>query len=476
MGILRFRFLGFPIAVMPGYWLLSILIGLVMGNQSPLLTAVMMAVVFVSILVHELGHAYAAKAFGLPAQITLHMMGGATSFPKGAKLTRGRDVLISLAGPAMGLGLGVVAFGLLQVYASPEILQGEADNGVGPSNFVRALAALAWINLLWSVLNLVPVVPFDGGRILVAALGPERIRVAAIVSLVVGMGAAFLFLDMGWVFPAVLFGSASLSSFFRMRQIPNRTGGRADQSGPSSSGSRGPSSGSVAVDGLDAQSLERIVGSAERALEKNDYAQASMLAHSVLANTDNPQLAKRALHTFLWARLGAGDAAGARSLLVSAPAVQVDPYLVAATNEAAGHLDDAQRALSDARASGDERVEVTALLIKILLQQRKFSTAANLASEIVDESDPEDVRRVAKEASTGGAHAEAARLSLRLARSHESFADAEQALYGFAAVGAEGEALEAFKLAKNFDASAGRKLLDDERVRPVRSALEAAIG
>src|SRR5690606_19141823 len=107
-------------------------------------------------------------------------------------------------------------------------------------------------------------------------------------------------------------------------------------------------------------------------------------------NTDNPQLGKRALHTFLWARLGAGDAAGARSLLVSAPAVQIDPYLVAATHEAAGHLDDAQRALSDARASGDERVEVTALLIKVLLQQRKFATAANLAGEIVEQSDPDD--------------------------------------------------------------------------------------
>jgi hypothetical protein len=315
---------------------------------------------------------------------------------------------------------------------------------------------MAWINVVWSVLNLVPVVPFDGGRILVAALGPKRIGVAAIVSLIVGLGAALIFLDMGWIFPAVLFGSVALSSFFRMRQ-------QAAVSAPSQTKAPDP------------EALQRLVASAEQALEKEDYAQASMLAHSVLASTDNPELGKRALHTFLWARLGAGDADGARALLASAGDVRVDPYLVAAAHEAAGHLDDAQRALSEARAAGDQRVEVTALLIKVLLLQRKFSTAANLAREIVEKSQPDEIRRVAQEAYAGGAHAEAARLSLAIARTERSFPDAEQALYGFAAAGAEKEALEAFELATGFDANAGRKLLEDERVRPIRSVLEAAL-
>jgi hypothetical protein len=66
-------------------------------------------------------------------------------------------------------------------------------------------------------------------------------------------------------------------------------------------------------------------------------------------------------------------------------------------------------------------------------------------------------------------------LSLAIARTERSFPDAEQALYGFAAAGAEKEALEAFELATGFDANAGRKLLEDERVRPIRSVLEAAL-
>jgi Zn-dependent protease len=462
MGILRFQLFGFPISILPGHWLLTAVLGFGMGERSMTLGFVIMGCVFASILVHELGHAFAARGFGLPAQITFHMMGGATSFPQGAKLSRGRDIMISLAGPIAGLLLALVAWALLQMYG-PAPLTGEqlADmetaNGPVPgmpSLFVLVLNVLVWGNIAWSLLNLVPVIPFDGGRVLAASLGPRRRQLAGIVSMVVGLAAAVVFIRMGALLPAMLFGTAALSSLFRMRQETTSESGSPR---------------------LDEQAIKQTLAAAQKALDADAFDQASTLAHSVLTHTKDRKTGHHALEVFLWSRLGAGDATSARALLIATPNDAVDGYVAAAVHEASGHLDDAQRLLTEARSKGDTRVEVTALLVKILLEQKKFSAAANLTREIVDASTPDDVRRVAVEANGGGAHAEAARLRLALAKEQRSFEDAVQAVLGFARVNARQEALEAFKLALGFDRGKGRALLDDERLQALRSELEGAV-
>src|SRR5690606_34069820 len=95
------------------------------------------AVAFLSVLVHELGHAFAGRAFGLKASITLHMMGGATLFMPGTQLSRGRDILVSAAGPFAGLALGVGSL-LAYLARTPNGDVVEPEGGLMVALFVSA--------------------------------------------------------------------------------------------------------------------------------------------------------------------------------------------------------------------------------------------------------------------------------------------------------------------------------------------------
>jgi Zn-dependent protease len=113
------------------------------------------AVVFVSVLVHELGHAVAGLAFGRKVDIELHGMGGTTRLAGEPTGPVGQFV-VALAGPAAGFLLGGMAL-LAQPFA-----------GAGMPGTV--VADLVWANLGWGVLNLLPIRPLDGSHALEAAL------------------------------------------------------------------------------------------------------------------------------------------------------------------------------------------------------------------------------------------------------------------------------------------------------------------
>ena len=105
MKSLHFRFLRFPIEVHPIAWIVLgfILLSRASGGPSALLGGVVLAVVlFVSILVHELGHGLVARGFHLgPVQITIHGFGGLTTHRRSP--SPGRSMLVTAAGPAAGL-------------------------------------------------------------------------------------------------------------------------------------------------------------------------------------------------------------------------------------------------------------------------------------------------------------------------------------------------------------------------------------
>src|SRR5512146_1456782 len=73
---LRFSLLGFPVRVHPLFWLIAVLLGSASADLVQILIWVL--VVFVSILIHELGHALAFRRYGLSSQIVLHFAGGLT--------------------------------------------------------------------------------------------------------------------------------------------------------------------------------------------------------------------------------------------------------------------------------------------------------------------------------------------------------------------------------------------------------------
>lgn len=134
---------------------------------------------FLSILVHELGHALTIRKFGLPTTITLQAFGGFATFPAG-RLNRTQSFLVTFAGPAVQFALGVALIFVYQVITIPE--------GSLFDPFIRSLIG---VSLIWSILNCVPVYPLDGGQMLAAILGPRRQKyvhlTGAIAAVVLGV-------------------------------------------------------------------------------------------------------------------------------------------------------------------------------------------------------------------------------------------------------------------------------------------------
>ena len=111
---LRFNLAGFPVRVHPLFWLIAVLLGYSSGNLLQIVIWVL--VVFISILIHELGHALAFRRYGLSSQIVLHFAGGLTipestlwgSRWANVALGPNQNIFISLAGPGAGFLLAAV--------------------------------------------------------------------------------------------------------------------------------------------------------------------------------------------------------------------------------------------------------------------------------------------------------------------------------------------------------------------------------
>lgn len=162
-----------------------------------LVAAVLILSIFACVLLHELGHAFAARRYGIATRdITLLPFGGL------ARLTRMPDkpqheIVIALAGPAVNLAIAVVLFVILVVLQQrPEPLV------FGLSLLGNLLAA----NVFMLLFNLIPAFPMDGGRVLRAGLALRLPYVQATrVAAKLGQGIALVFAVVGFFgIPGVL--------------------------------------------------------------------------------------------------------------------------------------------------------------------------------------------------------------------------------------------------------------------------------
>src|SRR5882672_10962976 len=103
------KILGIPTKLEGSFFVLSFFLAASRGRNLPLLLEWLL-VVFVSVLLHELGHALVARKFGLSPSIKLYSMGGLTSWTTAVNLTPPKHLLISLAGPAAGFLFGGIVF------------------------------------------------------------------------------------------------------------------------------------------------------------------------------------------------------------------------------------------------------------------------------------------------------------------------------------------------------------------------------
>jgi Zn-dependent protease/CBS domain-containing protein len=151
---------------------------------------------FVSVALHELGHAWAAMRYDIEVQsITLWILGGLASLSDVPK-EWDREFWIALAGPAVSLAVAVVCIGA---------------TGAVPRSLPVAVFVVGWLgvtNLLLTVFNLLPAFPMDGGRVLRALLARSGARSHASATRIaagVGKGFAILF---------AVFGVLALSPLF----------------------------------------------------------------------------------------------------------------------------------------------------------------------------------------------------------------------------------------------------------------------
>jgi Zn-dependent protease len=161
---LKFRIGSIPVQVQPGFFVASALLGW-RGEAAGI--AIWVAVCFVSILVHEMGHALVIARFGGTPRVLLYPGGGLTTGDKSE--TPGRRMLVSLAGPAAGFVFASVVFALARLHP-PHGLQ------------KTVFGDLMWVNLSWGLFNLVPMLPLDGGNTfesLIALRWPARARLVA---------------------------------------------------------------------------------------------------------------------------------------------------------------------------------------------------------------------------------------------------------------------------------------------------------
>lgn len=196
---LRFTLFGIPVSIGLSIVLLLAFLGFPLGD--PLLIGLWVAIGVVSILLHELGHAVAARAAGTAPRIDLAGLGGATSYrPSPRTEGRGWSLAIGLAGPAVGIVLGLAAVAL-----------GAPCCGVaaGAPTGEFALSVFVFVSLVWSVLNLLPILPLDGGQALAALLpgtpSERRLR-AAVVGAVVGAAVTVVAAVSGMLYAAIIVG------------------------------------------------------------------------------------------------------------------------------------------------------------------------------------------------------------------------------------------------------------------------------
>ena len=143
------RLFGFPIEVNLTFILMLASVLLWMGGLAGVFVVLLG---FASVLVHELGHAFVARALGVRiGGIEFHFFGGAAKMldqPRNAR----DEILIALAGPAVSVALATLGWSAFALF--------------GTSFFYL----FALVNSVIAVFNLLPALPMDGGRVLRAAL------------------------------------------------------------------------------------------------------------------------------------------------------------------------------------------------------------------------------------------------------------------------------------------------------------------
>ncbi|MDA7523726.1 hypothetical protein N8572_01140 [bacterium] len=199
------------------------------SRQDLLMVLLWIIVLFVSILVHELGHALTSrKMTGVTPSIKLWGMGG-LAYPN-TQLTRKQSFWVTWAGPLAGLGFfGLIVLTCCAIYGFAigtdltMILlfpSRETYTVLAKMNdpVLYMLKDLLRVNFWWSLMNLLPVFPLDGGQIYASIeRSPKKVWTVGMVTGALVAVAALLFLQQ--LFITILFGYFAFQNYKRLDHL-----------------------------------------------------------------------------------------------------------------------------------------------------------------------------------------------------------------------------------------------------------------
>src|SRR5918996_5502555 len=214
----HFRLFGIPIRVEPFFVVVAALFGI---NLDPLwLVFAWVVIVFVSVLVHELGHALTYRLLGQRSAIVLHGFGGFTVPTGGGRrvLTKPKSIAVSVSGAfAQALLLGVPARLLFESDWGQDQLLDYVTSGRAFFNWAPVLFYLGWVSIWWAAFNLLPIRPLDGGHVAEELFGFEMACRLSIGACAVAAFIAFRYLDLG-LFGLLFFGLFAFLNYRDLRE------------------------------------------------------------------------------------------------------------------------------------------------------------------------------------------------------------------------------------------------------------------
>jgi Zn-dependent protease len=229
---IRFKLLGIPVRVHPYFWLMAVLMGL--NLKEGWLVMLWVAAVFLSILVHEFGHALSARACGWPPRVVLYSFGGFASYQPDYQAPW-RQIGILFAGPGAGFVLAALISAALIATNRSSASFSEFIIGWGPriqNDNLRVLVFfLLQINIAWGLMNLLPVYPLDGGQIARELWGLREAEVPAMrKTLVLSIATGIIVAAVGLVYRTsqgvdgdlylpIFFGLLAFNAYRMLRQL-----------------------------------------------------------------------------------------------------------------------------------------------------------------------------------------------------------------------------------------------------------------
>ena len=284
----HFQIMGFPVRVSPFFWLMAVVLGwqstayiadqyrperirpeiqemspqeraerlppavlaqleLIESNPGQgMLLLIWVAAVFLSILIHELGHTLAMKRYGISSYMILYHFGGLAVPSGGSMMGMNRrsdpyqQIYISAAGPGLQLALAGAVILLVKTagYAVPtqipyisDWLHFDTGKQISSMPLLAVVDSILWPSIFWAILNLLPVYPLDGGQIsrevFTMYMPRDGMKNSLMLSILVGGGIAVYGLLHHQTMLGMMFGMLAFSSFQLLQAFTGRGGGHS---------------------------------------------------------------------------------------------------------------------------------------------------------------------------------------------------------------------------------------------------------